>query len=256
MLLKSNVIGEGSQTLIILHGFLGMSDNWKSYAKNISFFDFEVHLIDQRNHGKSFHSDDFSYDLMAKDLKNYLDFNKLKEISLIGHSMGGKTAMQFSSFFPSLVKKLVVVDILPIHYKSDFNGILKSLKSIDLEVIKSRKEANEVLEKTIKEESLRGFLLKSLFRNADKKLQFKFNLNVLFNKFNEVESALEIPSPFHGDTLFIKGENSNYINDLDMLKSKKNFPNSNLVSIVNSGHWVHAENPNKFLEVTIKFLKS
>jgi pimeloyl-ACP methyl ester carboxylesterase len=154
------------------------------------------------------------------------------------------------------VKKLVVVDILPIHYKSDFNGILKSLKSIDLEVIESRKEANEVLEKTIKEESLRGFLLKNLFRNADKKLQFKFNLNVLFNKFNEVESALEIPSPYHGDTLFIKGENSNYINDLDMVKSKKNFPNSNLVSIVNSGHWIHAENPNKFLEVTIKFLKS
>tara|TARA_B100000768_G_scaffold181909_1_gene207333 strand:- start:5446 stop:6216 length:771 start_codon:yes stop_codon:yes gene_type:complete len=255
MLLKSNVIGKGSQTLVILHGFLGMSDNWKSYAKNISAFGFEVHLIDQRNHGKSFHSNDFSYDLMAKDLKNYLDFNKLRDISLIGHSMGGKTAMQFSSLFPSLVKKLVVVDILPIHYKSNFNRILNSLKSIDLNVIESRKEANEVLEKTIKEESLRGFLLKNLFRNAHKKLQFKFNLNVLFNKFNEVESALKIPLPFHGDTLFIKGENSNYINELDMLKAKKNFPNSNLVSIVNSGHWVHAENPNKFLEETIKFLK-
>jgi pimeloyl-ACP methyl ester carboxylesterase len=255
MLLKSNVIGKGSQTLVILHGFLGMSDNWKSYAKNISAFGFEVHLIDQRNHGKSFHSNDFSYDLMAKDLKNYLDFNKLRDILLIGHSMGGKTAMQFSSLFPSLVKKLVVVDILPIHYKSNFNRILNSLKSIDLNVIESRKEANEVLEKTIKEESLRGFLLKNLFRNAHKKLQFKFNLNVLFNKFNEVESALKIPLPFHGDTLFIKGENSNYINELDMLKAKKNFPNSNLVSIVNSGHWVHAENPNKFLEETIKFLK-
>ena len=133
MLLKSKMLldQKGCSNLSILHGFLGMSDNWKSYAKNISVFGFEVHLIDQRNHGKSFHSDDFSYDLMAKDLKNYLDFNKLKEISLIGHSMGGKTAMQFSSFFPSLVKNLVVVDILPIHYKSDFNEILKSLKSID-----------------------------------------------------------------------------------------------------------------------------
>ena len=256
MLLSSTIIGDGPDTLIILHGFLGMSDNWKSYAKKISSFGFKVHLVDQRNHGKSFHSDYFNYKLLADDLKYYIKFNKLNNFSLIGHSMGGKTAMMFSSFYPKSIRNLIIVDILPINYKSNFRIILSSLNSIDLDKFSSRREVDSILAKNIKEASLRGFLLKNLFRNSDNKLQFKFNLKTLNSKFHEVENSINLVLPFNKKTLFIKGENSNYINELEMEKTKKFFPNFKLVTVPNSGHWVHAENPDFFLQETLTFLKS
>ena len=119
MLLNSKIYGDGSQDLIVLHGFLGMSDNWKSFALEIIKLNFKVHLIDQRNHGKSFHSNEFNYKILAQDLKFYIDFHKIKSFSLIGHSMGGKTAMMFSNIYPQMLKKLIIVDILPIFYKND-----------------------------------------------------------------------------------------------------------------------------------------
>lgn len=255
MLLNSKIIGEGPDTLIILHGFLGMSDNWKSYAKKIASFGFEIHLVDQRNHGDSFQSDEFNYNLLANDLKYYIDYNKLNNISLIGHSMGGKTAMMFSSLFPLKLINLIIVDILPIHYNSNFRIILNSLKSIDLNILNSRKEADTILSQTIKEPSLRGFLLKNLVRNNNK-FRFKFNLNILKSKFHEVESSLNLDSPFNGKTLFIKGENSNYVQEKEMKISQNYFPNLILKIVPDSGHWVHAENPDIFLEETLAFLKS
>ena len=131
MLLKSKIIGNGSEALIILHGFLGMSDNWNSYAKKINDKGFQIHLLDQRNHGESFHSEEFNYEILSNDLKYYIDYHQIKNFSLIGHSLGGKTAMMFASTYPNTVKKLIVVDILPIYYKNDYENILQSLKSLD-----------------------------------------------------------------------------------------------------------------------------
>ena len=256
MLLKSKIIGQGPNPLIILHGFLGMSDNWKTYAKKMSSLGFQIHLIDQRNHGNSFHSNEFNYKILAQDLKFYIDFHKIKNFSLIGHSMGGKTAMMFSSLYPMEINKLIIVDILPISYKSNFQNILDSLKSIDLNTIKSRNEANIILEETIDEVSIRGFLLKNLYRNNKNKLDFKFNLDVLHAKFDEVENAINLSLPFYGKSLFIKGEKSNYITEIEIEKTKKFFPNLKLVTIPDSGHWVHSENPEFFLKETFTFLKS
>jgi len=173
MLLKSKIIGQGPNPLIILHGFLGMSDNWKTYAKKMSSLGFQIHLIDQRNHGDSFHSNDFNYTFLAQDLYNYINHYKINNFSIIGHSMGGKTAMMFSSLYPMEINKLIIVDILPISYKSNLQNILDSLKLIDLNTIKSRNEANIILEETIDEVSIRGFLLKNLYRNNKNKLDFK-----------------------------------------------------------------------------------
>ena len=130
MLLKSKIIGNGSEALIILHGFLGMSDNWNSYAKKINDKGFQIHLLDQRNHGESFHSEEFNYEILSNDLKYYIDYHQIKNFSLIGHSLGGKTAMMFASTYPNTVKKLIVVDILPIYYKNDYENIFTISKII------------------------------------------------------------------------------------------------------------------------------
>ena len=151
MILKGKIIGDSSLKLIILHGFLGMSNNWKTYANKMQETGFEIHLLDQRNHGESFHSIDFNYEIMAKDILDYLNHNKISKVSLIGHSMGGKTAMMFSSMYPEFIDKLIVVDILPIAYKSNFRQILECLYSIDLKKISSRKDADELLKNKIKD---------------------------------------------------------------------------------------------------------
>ena len=256
MILNSKVIGESSSKLIILHGFLGMSNNWKTYANKMQETGFEIHLLDQRNHGESFHSIDFNYEIMAKDILDYLNHNKISKASLIGHSMGGKTAMMFSSMYPEFIEKLIVVDILPIAYKSNFRQILECLYSIDLKKISSRKDADELLKNKIKDFVMRGFLLKNLKRNDLGNFNFKFNLEVLKLKFFEVEKALKLKNPFNGNVLFIKGEKSNYVDLTNLEMIEKNFPKFKIVEIPKAGHWVHSENPEMFFNETNIFLKN
>ena len=256
MLLKSKIFGKGSDVLIVLHGFLGMSDNWNSFAKKIDNQGFQIHLLDQRNHGNSFHSKEFNYKLLSNDLKYYIDYHQIKNFSLIGHSMGGKTAMMFSSCYPNAINKLIVVDILPIYYKNDYQNILKALKSIDLDSIGSRLEADKALSSSIESPSFRAFLLKNLKRISKNELVFKIDLNIILYTLNEVEKALPIDLYFGGETLFIKGENSDYINNQNFKSIQKIFPKSRLVEVSNAGHWVHAENLDNFVEETLLFLKS
>ena len=256
MLLKSKIYGEGSHVLVVLHGFLGMSDNWKSYSNKMTTNGFNVHLIDQRNHGDSFHNENFSYEILASDLKHYVDHHKLSKFSLIGHSMGGKAAMMFSSLFQENITKLIIVDILPVYYKNDYINILKALKSLDFSKINSRLEADDALSKSITDKAFRSFLLKNLFRKNNLELAFKINLDIIFNNLSEIEKALPSDLFYCGETLFVKGDKSNYINDKNISKIHKHFPNSKLVNISNAGHWVHAENLKDFVEETLNFLKS
>lgn len=256
MLLKSKIIGNGSEALIILHGFLGMSDNWNSYAKKINDKGFQIHLLDQRNHGESFHSEEFNYEILSNDLKYYIDYHQIKNFSLIGHSLGGKTAMMFASTYPNTVKKLIVVDILPIYYKNDYENILQSLKSLDFKSISSRLDADKALSIFIQDQSFRSFLLKNLKRVSKDKLTFKIDLDIISDNLSEVEKALPRDLYFPGETLFIKGQNSDYIDNQKFKIIHNNFPKSRLVEVSNAGHWVHAENLNDFAEETLYFLKS
>ena len=256
MLLHSKIYGEGNHNLIVLHGFLGMSDNWKSYAKKMSENDFKVHLIDQRNHGDSFHNNEFNYEIIADDLKYYITHHDLNKFSLIGHSMGGKAAMIFGSLFPSYIDKLIVVDILPFYKKNDFKSILESLIKLDFNTIKSRKQADSELESSIPNKSLRSFLLKSLHWKNKMELQFKFNLKVLYKNLNEIEKALPKNLIYKQKTLFIRGEKSDYIMDSEVQNLDKHFTDFQLMTIANAGHWVQAENPVEFQEKTLFFLKS
>ena len=256
MLLNSKIIGSGNHVLIVLHGFLGMLDNWKSFAKRMNQNKYQIHLLDQRNHGKSFHSNLFNYEILAVDLKNYIDHYNIKKFSLIGHSMGGKTAMMFSSMYPQLIKKLIIVDILPVFYSNDYDKIIDSLKSLDLKKLVSRVNIDKALESEFKEPAFRAFLLKNLYRVNKDELAFKIDLDIISNNLNEVEKSLPPDIYFSGKTLFIKGQKSDYINKTNSSLLKKVFPDHKIVEVQKAGHWVHAENLEGFVNETEFFLES
>lgn len=253
MTLHSQILGKG-QPFVILHGFLGMSDNWKTLATRWAEAGYEVHLLDQRNHGRSFHSDDFSYEIMAEDLKNYCEAHDLKEIILLGHSMGGKVAMQFAITYPEMVSKLIIADIGPKAYPPHHQDILKALSHLDFSKIKSRGEAEDILSQYIKDEGTRLFLLKNLYRKNKDQFALRVNLPVLSEKIAEVGVALPESSVFKGDTIFLGGEKSGYIEPMDELLIKKHFPKASIKTISKAGHWLHAENPEEFYDNVMNFL--
>ncbi|MCW8981199.1 alpha/beta fold hydrolase [Altibacter sp.] len=253
MKVHSQIIGEGAP-LVILHGFLGSGDNWKTLGSQFAEVGFEVHLVDQRNHGRSFHDPEFSYDLMAGDLYHYCEEQGLKEIILLGHSMGGKTAMHFATTYPEIVQKLIVADIAPKAYPKHHQDILKALSSLDFSEIKSRGEAEEVLSAYIKDIGTRQFLLKNLYWKEKGQLALRMNLPVLSKEIEEVGKALPESALFSKATLFLKGEKSGYVEPMDEILIKKHFPKASIQSVKNAGHWLHAENPSEFYKKVIDFL--
>lgn len=252
-MLYSKIEGEG-KPLIILHGFLGMLDNWKSIGSKYVENGFQVHLLDMRNHGRSFHSEEFNYRVMANDIFEYCQNHNLVKIDLIGHSMGGKIAMLFASTYPKLIDKLIIADIGPKYYKPHHQDILAGLNAVDFSTKPDRSEVEEVLAHYIPDFGTRQFLMKSLFWREQGQLAFRFNLEVFNDKIEEVGKELPIEKHFENPTLFIRGGNSRYILDSDLPDIKRQFPNFELKTIPNVGHWLHAENPELFLKITFDFL--
>lgn len=254
MKLHSKVKGEG-KPLIILHGFLGMGDNWKTLANSYAKEGFEVHLLDQRNHGRSPHSDAFSYDLLAEDLKQYVEDNSIDSADIIGHSMGGKTAMRFASLYPKQVDKLVVVDIAPKYYAPHHQQILEGLTKVSEAKLKSRTEADELLANYISAPAIRQFLLKNLYWRTKEELSLRLNLEALAQNVEEVGKGLPQDASYSGKTLFIKGGNSDYINLDDESDISTHFSNFQIQVIEKTGHWVHAEKRKDFFNLSLAFLK-
>ncbi|MEC3905765.1 alpha/beta fold hydrolase [Tamlana sp. 2201CG12-4] len=254
MILHSNIIGEG-QAFVILHGFLGMSDNWKTLGGQFAEQGFQVHLVDQRNHGRSFHDDEFNYEVLAEDLKAYCDENQLSDIVLLGHSMGGKTAMLFATLYPELVSKLIVADISPRFYPVHHEAILNGLSALDFGVIKTRGEADKELSGYVSDFGTRQFLLKNLYWVEKGKLGLRLNINVLQNEVEEIGEPLPGYSTFGKDTLFLRGDRSEYIGIDDEVIISNHFPKSKIVTVTNAGHWLHAENPKLFFEAVMQFVK-
>ncbi|SFN27517.1 alpha/beta fold hydrolase [Salegentibacter flavus] len=253
MKLHSNILGEGTPFLF-LHGFLGMGDNWKTLGGQFAEAGYQVHLIDQRNHGKSPHSDDFDYEIMAEDVVDYCKQHNLSDIILLGHSMGGKAAMLVAAQNPDLVKKLIVVDIAPKYYAPHHQQILDGLTALEEAHLSSRKEAENLLKEFISNKGIRLFLLKNLERESQNKLCLKLNLSALKANIEKVGEALPEDQKYAGETLFIRGENSDYITSEDEVSIKNQFPKAEIISIPDAGHWVHAENSDAFYEAVLKFL--
>jgi len=253
MKLHSNIIGKG-KSFIILHGFLGMGDNWKTLAKQFSEWGYEVHLIDQRNHGRSPHSSEFNYQAMAEDLVEYCELNGLVDIVLLGHSMGGKTAMEFAVRYPNYISKLIIADIAPKYYAPHHQDILDGLQALDFSIIKTRGEADKALAAYVVEPGIRMFLLKNLYWKEKGLLGLRVNIAVLAAKANEVGTALAVSKLYDRETLFLKGAKSKYILDTDRDLIEAHFPKARIEIIPNSGHWLHAENPMVFASKISEFL--
>ena len=251
MLLHSKIIGDSNKHILILHGFLGSGDNWISVPRKLNDIGFTIHLIDQRNHGRSFHSEKFDYELMCEDLFNYIEYYNVINPILIGHSMGGKTAMRFSLKYPELIHKLIVLDTSPREYPVLHQAIIDSLKEIDLSIYNTRNSVDDKLKESIKQKDLRNFLMKNIYRTNDGKLSFRFNLRSLSKNIGNIGKKIESNNQFNADVIFIKGEKSEYINESDKESINILFPNSKFYIIPNAGHWLHVDNPNDFLSVLL-----
>jgi len=244
-------MGEG-QAFVILHGLFGYSDNWQTQAKKISEY-YRVILVDQRNHGHSPWSDEFSYELMAEDLLELFIELDLKKVILMGHSMGGKTAMVYAQHHKEYLEKLIVIDMGIKQYPMHHEEILKGLHSIDLTKDLSRSKAEEKLNQYVESPGVRQFLLKNLYWNEQKKLAWRMNIEVLERKMDEILKAIDPHLEVLVPCLFIRGELSNYILEEDWDEIEAVFPDSQLISIPNAGHWVHAEAPTAFLDSVLGF---
>jgi esterase len=254
MLLHSRIEGEG-KPMVIIHGFLGMSDNWKTLGTQFANEGYQVHALDLRNHGKSFHADDFSYEIMVEDVKQYFEFHQLKDVLLLGHSMGGKAAMLLATTYPELVSKLIVGDIGTKYYAPHHQTILAALNAVDFSKKPSRAEVEEIVSGYIKDFGTRQFLLKNLYWASPEQLAFRFNLKVFNEKIETVGTALPFENTFSKDTLFLRGDKSDYILDSDFETIYHHFPSANIKTIKNAGHWLHAENPKDFSSLVLDFIK-
>lgn len=252
-MLYSKIEGEG-KPLLIIHGFMGMSDNWKSLAGQYAAKGFQVHALDMRNHGRSLHSDVFNYNAMVADLEQYISFHNLGVVDLIGHSMGGKAVMFFSTQHPDLVNKLIIADMGPQYYPPHHQDVLNALNAVDFSTKPSRNEVEEVMAKHLPDAGTRQFLMKNLYWVEPGQLGFRFNLPVFNAQVENIGEALPEGAIFNKPTLFLKGDRSKYIREEDVPLIAKHFPQYELKTISNSGHWVHAENPQKFLQYTLDFL--
>ena len=245
-------LGEG-KPLVILHGLFGSSDNWLTLGKRYAE-DYKVYLVDQCNHGQSFHDEEFTYESMAGDLNEFFDAQNLDKAHVLGHSMGGKTAMVFATTWPGKVDKLIVADIGPQSYPVHHATILKGLFAVKPESLTSRKEADERLAVHVPEMGVRQFLLKNLMRTGDG-FGWKINLDAIASQIEQIGKGLNQNTSYTQPTLFVRGSKSDYIKDSDINLIHSIFTSCQLATIEGAGHWLHAERPAEFFDLTIDFLR-
>lgn len=252
MKLHARVVGQEGPVLVVLHGLFGMSDNWQSLGKQWSR-DFQVHLLDLRNHGRSPHHPDVSYEAMSEDLVEYFEQEQLGEINLLGHSMGGKVAMLTAALHPEYLARLIVADIGPRAYPPHHQFILDALAALPLDELRSRADAEAQFAPELPE-GVRLFLLKNLYWREKDRLDWRFNRPALSEQIEKVGAALPAQAYVDLPTLFIRGGASDYISDADWPAILQQFPQAELESIPGAGHWLHAEKPAAFDRVLRRFL--
>ncbi len=267
MKLYHKKFGKGP-AMIIIHGLYGSSDNWISLGKKFAA-NFEVYLIDQRNHGRSGHSDQHNYQLMSDDLMEFMHAKNIERAILLGHSMGGKTAMYFARNYPEMVSHLIVADISPLSYKNNpeqaiqyntHKTILESLASIPIQQLDSRKKAEDILKKAIPQKRIVQFLLKNLHRDKSGAFSWKINLDALIHNVDNILDGF-LQEEFEGKekitgfpVLFLRGENSGYIETKDIEAIQFIFPYAEIETISGAGHWMHAEKPQEFFKKINNFI--
>jgi pimeloyl-ACP methyl ester carboxylesterase len=253
MNLHYQAYGQG-EPVIILHGLLGSSDNWKPIAARLGEC-FGVFALDQRNHGRSPHSQQMNYPLMAQDILEFLAQHHLERAHVIGHSMGGKTAMELALRFTEKVGKLIVVDISPRAYHPHHEPILAALMALEPSSYLTRQQIEDALAPAIPDLALRRFLLKNLARNSDGRFSWRIGLHEIHQNYSRLCEALTSDRAFEKPTLFIRGESSHYLTEQDTPFMRGLFPHAIVQSIPDAAHWVHVENAPAFIQAVIEFLQ-
>jgi pimeloyl-ACP methyl ester carboxylesterase len=245
-------VGNG-EPLIILHGLFGSCDNWLTLGKLFGE-QFHTYVVDQRNHGRSPHTNEWSYELMADDLKEFMQQQNIQKATLIGHSMGGKVVMTFAQKYEQYINKLIVADIAPRYYAPHHQSVIAALQAVNLPTIKSRKEAEDVMMGVLQDNDVVQFLMKNLYREGDS-YAWRMNLPVIIEKIENIGAAQTFEKPVSVPTLFVRGSRSNYIRSEDEATIQQNFSDVKIVTIENAGHWVQAEQPQAFFDVVVEFCR-
>ena len=252
-LLHYSEAGNG-QPLIILHGLFGSSKNWQSLARVLSRH-FRVLALDLRNHGSSFHHDEMNYPVMAEDVYRLMAHLQIDSCSVIGHSMGGKTAMLLALENPELVSRLIVADIAPVAYSHAFHHLIEPILALQLDQIERRSDADTILQRDIPDDGLRNFLLQNLERKAGQ-WQWKINWLAIERHLSQLTKYIELPADWKigTPTQFMRGEHSDYIGIAEEREIADHFDNATIATIKDAGHWLHAEQPERFSRLALDFL--
>jgi esterase len=240
--------------LIILHGLFGSLDNWQPVSRRLGEH-FQVFALDLRNHGRSPHSDDFNYQVMAEDMREFMEQHGLSQAHVLGHSMGGKAAMHFALHYPQLVARLIVVDIAPRAYAPVHLPLFDAMLSLDLSSFSERHQIDAALAAAIPETATRQFLLKNIGRDDYGAFRWKLNLLALRRNYPQLNQPIHSAQAFNHPTLFLKGERSDYIHDADIQLIKVIFINAQIITIPGAGHWIHADTPEKLIDTVLKFMR-
>ncbi|WP_103018953.1 alpha/beta fold hydrolase [Salinibacter altiplanensis] len=250
-----NQYGDSGSPLIILHGLLGAHGNWHTLSRTAFQDAARVYAVDQRNHGRSPHADRMDYSTLAADLRRFTDHHDLGPAAVLGHSMGGKTAMQTALEYPDRVDRLIVVDMAPRAYPPHHTELLDALARIDPEGYESRDAIDEALAEDVSSWPIRQFLLKNLDYDGET-YAWRMNLDAIRAHYDDITAALPTTSPFEGPALFVRGGASDYVTDEDREGIRARFPNAELVTIDGAGHWVHADAPDALAAVVTDFLSA
>ena len=248
-----NQYGDSGPPLIILHGLLGAHANWHTLSRTAFQRVARVFAVDQRNHGRSPHADGIDYPTLAADLRTFIDRHGLAPADLLGHSMGGKTAMQTALTFPDRVNRLIVVDMAPKAYPPEHAPLLEALARIDPTNYNSRDEIDAVLAEDVPSLRIRQFLLQNLNYDGET-YTWRMNLDAIRAHYDDLTTALPARGTFDGPALFVRGGESDYVTDADLEEIREYFPAAELVTIDGADHWVHADAPEAFAEVVTDFL--
>lgn len=251
--LNYKLYGQGSP-LLILHGLFGSLDNWATIGRKLGD-QYMTYLIDQRDHGKSPHTNAFNYELLAQDLADFMEDNWIHQGHLIGHSMGGKTVMRFALEHEDMVDKLIVLDMAPKQYANRHEKVFEAIKAVPLDQIEYRKEALHILmDKLDGDQATTAFLLKNIKREKDGSFRWKMNVQLLEEAYDAIVAPMPADRIYDGEVLFVRGGNSKYIQHSDVPMINKMFPNNEIYTMPGVGHWLHAEKPLELMDIIQDFL--
>ncbi len=250
--LHAEVIGHGP-VWVLLHGLFGDGSNWRGFARRLENH-FQFVLPDFRNHGDSPRDAHATLQSMAADVHELLRQRGLSATGVLGHSMGGKVAMQMAAAYPEALERFIAVDIAPRHYQRDFGPLIRAMRRLDLSPGRRRSDLEGDLARAIPSPAVCQFLLKSAVQTEGGGWRWKFGLDEIDATYDAIRGAPSIPTDRHLPAMFICGHSSDFVRPEDMDLIRQSFPKAVIVGVEGAGHWVHSDAPDAFMAAAVPFM--